>query len=71
MPKLSKYDSFQALKLDTNASNTEVLQSAQHHEAMEKFIALLRQNLVKKTGVPKENPKIKHGNGQQFSKQSS
>ncbi|MFN0118590.1 MAG: hypothetical protein ACKVQC_09910 [Elusimicrobiota bacterium] len=48
MAKLTKYNSFQALKLDVKSSETDPVLTEQRHVEMEAFLELLRQAKVSK-----------------------
>jgi hypothetical protein len=67
MEKLSKYDSFQALKLNDDNSIVDTTIAIQRHEDLEDFMVLLRQHLVKKPCTQSKYTKSKSKNGQQLS----
>lgn len=53
MEKLLKYTSFEALKNDACLNTNEQVSAIRRHKDMEAFIALLRQNLVKRAAIQK------------------
>ena len=50
MARLTKYNSFKALKLDAAPGEGDLMDSSERHLAFEKFINLLQTELNKKRG---------------------
>jgi len=58
MTKLTRYDNFKSLKLDTKPGSPTSHQSTNLHVEMEHFLKLLRKNLTEK--------RMKEGNIKEF-----
>ncbi len=47
MARLTKYDSFEALKLDSASNEPSLMDSDERHLAFEKFITLLQKQITR------------------------
>ena len=59
MKKVTRYENFQSLKLDSKSSETNSAESEERHVALEKFLTVLKSELVAKKKP--EHSTVSHG----------